>query len=99
MNRFVQGMKVTTGIKALILVPTAELCEQVYKVVDDLIVHCRHLVGHIYIGKNETAATEEHKLLLHPDIVIATPARLVQLLVSRVRDQFHSMPFFPSYFF
>lgn len=68
------------GARALILVPTRELAKQISDVLKDLlrftdIKYALILGGHSFEGQFEVLAT-------NPDIIIATPGRLMQLLVE-----------------
>lgn len=73
------------GIRGLILVPTRELCEQVSEVISKLSAYCNHLVRHVFVANDSPIDTQAHRLAELPDIVIATPGRLVQHLERGVR--------------
>lgn len=67
------------GARALILIPTRELAKQVASVLKDFtrftdLRYALLLGGHTYEGQFEVLAA-------NPDIIIATPGRLMQLLV------------------
>lgn len=66
------------GARALILIPTRDLAEQITKVLKQYIKftdlkYTLLLGGHAYEGQFESLST-------NPDILIATPGRLMQLL-------------------
>ena len=66
------------GARALILIPTRDLADQITKVLKSFLgkIDLRYtliLGGHTYEGQFES-------LSINPDIIIATPGRLMQLL-------------------
>ena len=68
------------GVRALILVPTRELALQTAQVLKQLIRYSNLsytliIGGHDYTGQFESLA-------INPDIVIATPGRLLELVLS-----------------
>lgn len=68
------------GARALILIPTRELADQITKVLKSFLhkIDLRYslvLGGHTYEGQFES-------LSINPDIIIATPGRLMQLLTE-----------------
>jgi ATP-dependent RNA helicase DDX54/DBP10 len=68
------------GARALILIPTRDLADQITKVLKAFLhkIDLRYtliLGGHTYEGQFES-------LSINPDIIIATPGRLVQLLTE-----------------
>lgn len=66
-------------VQCIILAPTKELCKQIEKHVTELIYYCRDNITVCgLIDDNITIQT--HKLQSKPDVVISTPARLVQQL-------------------
>ncbi|KAF9006009.1 ATP-dependent RNA helicase dbp9 [Cyathus striatus] len=69
--------------RALVLVPTRELSEQVTRYLNSLLVYCDKEV----IVTNVASGTSGHlqRVLLadHPDIVIATPSRALSLLQAK----------------
>lgn len=78
------------GIRALVLVPTRELALQTAQVLKQLIKHSNLsytliIGGHDYTGQFESLA-------INPDIVIATPGRLLELMLS-TQFQFKSLEY------
>ncbi|KAM3068029.1 ATP-dependent DNA/RNA helicase [Clarireedia jacksonii] len=65
----------TQCISALILVPTRELAEQVYKSVDAFAAFCTKDIRAINLTQRVSDAVQRSLLADSPDIVIATPAR------------------------
>jgi superfamily II DNA/RNA helicase len=64
-------------IQVLILAPTKELCKQIERHVSELVYYCRDIVT-ICALVDDNATVQQHKLQARPDVVISTPARLVQ---------------------
>lgn len=62
-------------ISALILVPTRELADQVYKAVERFAIFCAKDVRAVNLAQNVSDAVQRAFLADFPDIVIATPAR------------------------
>ncbi|KAK0742434.1 P-loop containing nucleoside triphosphate hydrolase protein [Apiosordaria backusii] len=59
----------------LILVPTRELADQVYKVIEELSVFCGRDVTAAKLTENVSDAVERSLLANGPDVVVSTPAR------------------------
>lgn len=68
-------------VQGLILAPTKELCKQIEKHVIELVYYCRDVVT-ICALTDDNITVQQHRLQSKPDIVISTPARLVQQLKS-----------------
>ncbi|EPS38156.1 hypothetical protein H072_7924 [Dactylellina haptotyla CBS 200.50] len=66
------GTNTTTG---LILVPTRELADQVYKVIDIYTELCGKQIRAVNIARNISDSIQQSLLLDRPDIVISTPSR------------------------
>lgn len=78
-----------TGVRAVILVPTRELCSQVYQTLKSLIYYCDEVVSVAVLsaargGMGEKAQREltRQKAMLRdrPDVIVATPAGLLMHL-------------------
>jgi ATP-dependent RNA helicase DDX56/DBP9 len=67
------------SIKALILAPTKELCKQIENHTTALMYYCRDSIT-ICSLSDDSASVQQHRLNAKPDIVIATPARLINSL-------------------
>ncbi|CZR67173.1 probable ATP-dependent RNA helicase dbp9 [Phialocephala subalpina] len=65
----------TPSTSALILVPTRELAEQVFKVVESFSTFCAKDIRAINLTQKVSDAVQRSLLADSPDIVIATPAR------------------------
>ena len=72
-------------LQGLILAPTKELCKQIEKHVVELIYYCRDMITICSLA-DDNMTLQQHRLQSKPDIVISTPARLVQLLRSGTVD-------------
>eukprot|EP01101_Sappina_pedata_P002620 TRINITY_DN12847_c0_g1_i1.p1 TRINITY_DN12847_c0_g1~~TRINITY_DN12847_c0_g1_i1.p1 ORF type:complete len:693 (-),score=353.08 TRINITY_DN12847_c0_g1_i1:100-2145(-) len=70
------------GIKAVVLVPTRELCEQAYKVFVSLIAYCSKMVSVLLFSADDPIDFQHARLEEQPDIVISTPGRLSVLFKS-----------------
>ena len=69
------------GVRAIILVPTRELCAQVYDQIVSFLYFCQNKISVVGLS-SETAEVQRVWLRDHPDILIATPARLAVHLKS-----------------
>jgi len=65
----------STGIRAVILVPTRELVSQVHQQLKELVYYCKDMVS-VAALSNEKSSIHEAWLKLLPDIVVATPGKL-----------------------
>jgi ATP-dependent RNA helicase DDX56/DBP9 len=70
-----------SGVRAIILVPTRELCDQIETVLYHLLHFCSDVIFVASLGKG-TMETRKARLEEYPDIVIATPGRLVEHLME-----------------
>ncbi|KAK6501677.1 ATP-dependent DNA/RNA helicase [Arthrobotrys musiformis] len=61
--------------EALILVPTRELADQVFKVVEGYTKFCGKEVTAVNIARNISDSIQQSLLLSHPKILISTPSR------------------------
>ena len=64
-------------INALVIVPTRELAEQVYKAVEAFTAFCAKDIRAVNLTQKVSDAVQRSLLADSPDIVIATPARAV----------------------
>lgn len=72
-------------ISAIILAPSKELCKQIEKHLIELVYYCKDVIT-IYCLSDETASIQQYRLQAKPDIVVTTPAKLVQNLKSGFID-------------
>lgn len=78
----------SASIKAIVLAPTKELCRQIEKHITDLMYYCRDIISVCSLG-DDSSSTLSYKLQSRPDIVVTTPAKLVQQLKTSVVDISH----------
>ncbi|XP_017119491.1 probable ATP-dependent RNA helicase DDX56 [Drosophila elegans] len=65
-------------VSAVVLAPTKELCRQSRTVIEQLVESCGKVVRVADIaGSSSDAVTQRHALAERPDIVVATPAKLL----------------------
>ena len=65
-------------IQGLILVPTRELAEQVYKVISDIAIHTKIKILKVIGGTNMYMCQEE--ITKNPHIIIGTPGRVLDMI-------------------
>ncbi|GAA1958983.1 DEAD/DEAH box helicase [Microbacterium deminutum] len=82
------GLDPAPGVKALIVVPTRELCVQVYEDIDMLTSGRSTSVVAIYGGKAYEGQIEQLKA--GAQIVVGTPGRLIDLNNQRLLDLSHA---------
>ena len=74
----------TPATRAVVLVPTRELCEQVRRHMWELMFYARDVLSLLALVGNDDAA-QRAQLVTRPDVVIATPARLAHHLAHLTR--------------
>jgi len=80
----IKDLNRTTGIFALILVPTRELATQIYSVIETLTRCCHRIVPGIVIG-GEKKKAEKSRLRKGVNILVATPGRLADHIENTER--------------
>lgn len=65
-------------VKALILAPSKELCNQICKVIKDLTIKCSREVRCLDISSQVDLEVQKPMLVEKPDIIISTPSRVLQ---------------------
>ncbi|KAI4458149.1 rna helicase [Holotrichia oblita] len=65
-------------VKAIILAPSKELCSQICKVMKDLTIKCSREIRCIDISAQVDLAIQKPMLVEKPDIIVSTPARILQ---------------------
>ncbi|KAI9199344.1 P-loop containing nucleoside triphosphate hydrolase protein [Polychytrium aggregatum] len=82
-------------VKAIILVPTKELSEQVHRHIKDLTIYCSQEVVSVNFSAGEANVQTQKALLANnPNIIVSTPSRLLTLLESKdlnLRDSLESL--------
>lgn len=71
-------------VKSIILVPTRELANQVALFVEKLLVYCNLKISVVNLSSNVSDQVLKSLLSGKPDIIVATPARLIQTLEENV---------------
>ncbi|KAJ1853367.1 ATP-dependent DNA/RNA helicase [Coemansia sp. RSA 1822] len=69
--------------RALVLVPTRELAEQVSKYVSDLTKFCGKEITAVNIATNSPLHMQAPMLAEQPDVIVSTPAKIMKHLVAR----------------
>jgi ATP-dependent RNA helicase DDX56/DBP9 len=89
LQKIIQAKTTTTSkghaVRAVVLVPTRELCSQVYKTLQSLVYYCDEIVALAVLsaarGRGEKATQDlvRQKAMLRdrPDVIVATPAGLL----------------------
>ena len=80
-----QSSSNSARIQCIVLVPTKELCKQTEKFMNDLIYYCRDHVSLVALA-DDNVSVQQHRLKSKPDIIISTPARLVQQIKAGAVD-------------
>lgn len=65
---------------ALILAPSKELCQQIRKVIDSLVIKCSKIIKCVDLSAKSEPAAQKHLLAQKPDIIVSTPARILSQL-------------------
>nr|WCZ58465.1 ATP-dependent RNA helicase [Andalucia godoyi] len=82
-----------SGIKAIVLVPTQELCTQVVDAFRVLTSYCSDIVA-ISILNQETTQSQLKKILnSKPDIVVSTPGKVAGIIRTKTVDVSESLQF------
>lgn len=76
------GAEPTVGVRALILVPTRELCNQVHATLHSLLAYAAGVVSTAHVASDEPLEAQRARLAPGsvPHVLIATPGRLLQHL-------------------
>ena len=70
------------SVKAIILVPTNDLCKQIEKSVKDVMFYCRDVLT--ICSLSDDMNTQKHHLSNKPDIIVSTPSRLAVHLNNKL---------------
>lgn len=70
----------------IILVPTRELAQQVFNVLEKMIVYCSKDIRTLNISAELPSAVMNTLLLENPEIIIATPGKLTSLLDTKINS-------------
>lgn len=72
------------SVKLIILVPTRELSNQVSQFLLKLLVYCNNKVTAVNLSSNASDTVVNSLLMSKPDILVSTPAKLIQILNENV---------------
>lgn len=78
-------------IKSVIIAPTKELCKQIQEVIVSLTIKCSREVRVVDISPQTDLNAQKPLLSEMPDIVVATPGRLLQHLKAKNLVLRHSL--------
>ncbi|CAG89246.1 DEHA2F12232p [Debaryomyces hansenii CBS767] len=73
-------------IKSIILVPTRELSNQVSQFLEKLLIFCNSKIRLINISSNLSDQVINSLLINKPEIIVSTPAKLIQILEKNVNS-------------
>ena len=73
----------SNNIQALILAPTGELASQIAKVANELLEYDEKLNAQFVVGEANIKRQIEHLKKMKPAILVATPARALELISSK----------------
>ncbi|KAJ3415705.1 ATP-dependent DNA/RNA helicase [Chytridiales sp. JEL 0842] len=77
-NSQLDGPEATKATRALLLVPTRELCEQVTSVVQSLTKYASREVTIANVGTTDVSLNQQRPILQEkPDIIVSTPSRIL----------------------
>lgn len=71
-------------VKSIILVPTRELSSQVCLFLEQLLVYCNHKFTAVNLSSNVSEQVLTSLLVNKPDILVSTPAKLIEVLEQNV---------------
>lgn len=72
------------SVKSIILVPTRELSSQVSDFLSKLLVYCNNKITSVNLSSNASDSVLNSLLMSKPDILVSTPAKLIQVLDENV---------------
>lgn len=72
------------SVKSIILVPTRELSSQVCQFLELLLVYCNHKFSAVNLSSNVSEQVLKSLLVNKPDIIVSTPAKLIEVLEQNV---------------
>lgn len=72
------------SVKSIILVPTRELSSQVCLFLEQLLVYCNHKFTAVNLSSSVSEQVLNSLLVNKPDILVSTPAKLIEILEQNV---------------
>lgn len=79
-----EATMVEQSITALVLAPSKELCQQIKLSFDELTIKCQRDVRSVDLASSTNPGAIKHMLTERPDIIIATPSKILAQLKSDV---------------
>ncbi|KAJ3282095.1 ATP-dependent DNA/RNA helicase, partial [Borealophlyctis nickersoniae] len=75
------GATETAGVRALMLVPTRELAEQVHRHIKDMTLYCSKEVVSVNLATADASVGNHGSLLAaNPDVIVSTPSKVLAFL-------------------
>lgn len=74
------------GTLGIILVPTRELAQQVYNVLEKLVLYCSKDIRTLNISSDMSDSVLNTLLMDQPEIIVGTPGKLLDLLQTRINS-------------
>ena len=74
------------GIKSIILVPTRELSNQVFQFVEKLLTFSTNKINVLNLSSSYSDQVLNSLLVNKPEIIISTPAKLIQILEKNEKN-------------
>jgi len=83
---------VTQSTSALVLTPSRELCNQAYQNITDLMVYCQREIKVVDLTTmNMTVQAQKQALSTKPDIIVATPTKILAHLKDETSSTLNSL--------
>lgn len=74
------------GTLGIILVPTRELAQQVYNVLEKLVLYCSKDIRTLNISSDMSDSVLSTLLMDQPEIIVGTPGKLLDLLQTKINS-------------
>ena len=74
------------GTLGIILVPTRELAQQVYNVLEKLVLYCSKDIRTLNISSDMSGSVLNTLLMDQPEIIVGTPGKLLDLLQTKINS-------------
>ena len=68
----------------IIMVPTRDLAQQVSSVLEKMVMYCSRDINYLNVSSDMSNSVLSTLLLQHPEIIVATPGRLKDLLETKI---------------
>ncbi|QID86842.1 ATP-dependent DNA/RNA helicase [Saccharomyces pastorianus] len=80
------GNEEENGTLGIILVPTRELAQQVYNVLEKLVLYCSKDIRTLNISSDMSGSVLNTLLMDQPEIIVGTPGKLLDLLQTKINS-------------